>query len=1070
MVSGRNVTDGYRRPRCARGAVLVLLALAGITWLAACGRAAPPEPILLEAATGLRAIRNEAVELPLPASAAPLLIAIESAGARLDSRVIDTGARPLSRVHFDYLRSVPIYHLIEPAATAGARLRIVAVQAPAGATLSVRIYALPDAAGDGRPLFEAWQALARGEARIDTLDGSAWAANLAALDSARRRFERLDQELPALWAAYLRAYLLYFPLYRYTEAAEAARGLLETLDARHDDEDPGEAYRSIEVLAHQLAGQIRLESDPGAGDDAEAHPLAAARRHFTAARDRAEAAGLPFEEIWAINNLGIAFFYDDQLEQALEHYALALRLAERAADPYLVALIASNVAVARERSGNIDAAVATLERIGQEPAMQDSPLERELVLSLLGNYYLKLYRFPDALDALNEALALADQLASVEARGRNRVMLARAYREMGQPQKARLLVERAMPDLAAVQDRRGLRQAHRLAADLDRRAGALDAMQAERLLEQALLDTDRDRAEWLFSSAEDAAAHGDGPAATALFRDSAQAFAAIGLTPWADLAALNACAAAATPPADSGCRVAQLAHRFENIRPLQASAPALRARFTWARLLAAQGEPDAAREQAAELIDEIRYYRQALPGVLGAWYWDARQEVFAFYLQRLIDASAGAASGRPDVLLALDRLRNATSPPRPVAATTGPDTGSDGPSAGAESAALRTLLAQRDRAATPEDQLRAQRLIDRELAHRRPAAGSGPAPDPAGFLADLERLPPDWSLVAWYLAGPTALAWVGNDAGLQLVELGPGQPILEAADRVRSKLRVHNEPTLPADLAALGERLLRPLQPALRFNVMVASGETLADLPLDALLVDGRPFVDDHQVLHVQSVTRAIETARLAGSALAPRRLFLAGFPLSDGAQLDTLPGTQRELAGVQAAFPLAATAIFEQAALDAEAFGGEAFRSADLVHLASHAVIDRDYPELSRLMISGGPEEGPAFLTPTDLAGTALSARLVVLSACETVGLNRFDFDNRLGFVTALLQQSDALVVASLWPVPDRVTGEFMTEFYRELAATGDVPAALRAAKLRQRRDPGRDGYGWAAFQLFSR
>jgi CHAT domain-containing protein len=334
----------------------------------------------------------------------------------------------------------------------------------------------------------------------------------------------------------------------------------------------------------------------------------------------------------------------------------------------------------------------------------------------------------------------------------------------------------------------------------------------------------------------------------------------------------------------------------------------------------------------------------------------------------------------------------------------------------------------------------------------------------------LSQLPPDWSLVAYYLAAPTALAWVGSRDGLRVYELGPAEAILRRIDRVKSELDVHNAPTLTFDLTALGDALLRPIQSHLRFNVMVAGGAALSDLPLDLLPVDGRPFIEAHQLMHIQSVREAANAARRARSALEPNRLFIGGFPSLEGTPLSALAGTERELQAVQAAYPAAVASVYTQSALTAAAFRSGSFQSADLIHLASHAWLDRDYPELSRLMLSGGSEGAPAFLTPADIDGTALAARLVVLSACETVGLNRFDFDNRLGFMTPLLRQSEALVVASLWPVADQVASAFMATFYQELAASGDIPAALRTAKLRQRETAGSDDHSWAAFQLFSR
>jgi CHAT domain-containing protein len=371
--------------------------------------------------------------------------------------------------------------------------------------------------------------------------------------------------------------------------------------------------------------------------------------------------------------------------------------------------------------------------------------------------------------------------------------------------------------------------------------------------------------------------------------------------------------------------------------------------------------------------------------------------------------------------------------------------------------------------------MEAQRLIDRELAGHRPPSPAGEQTDSAGLLRQLAQLPPGWSLLAYHLAEPRSLAWVGDRSGLELIELGPAEPIVERIERVKAGLRVYNEPSLETDLAELGELLLRPVQRKLGFNVLLAAGGALSDLPLEVLPLDGRPFdgpplIEEHQVVHIRSVRSAARSARRAAEPLAPGRLFLAGDPDLARDSLNTIPGTRQELQALRAAFPAIEANVYVGAALTAEAFRDGAFASADLVHLASHALIDRDYPELSRLIVSGGSATEPAFLTPADLAGTPLAARLVVLSACETVGVTRFDFDNRLGFVSQLLQQSDALVIASLWPVADRITGQFMADFYRELAATGSVPDALRAAKLRQRAEGRADDRSWAAFQLFSR
>jgi CHAT domain-containing protein/tetratricopeptide (TPR) repeat protein len=1037
--------------RCAG---IVLFCLAG------CDTGDTRQPVLLQKHAGLPVVSGEPIELSIPRAAGPVLVEVRGTGASLDTQVLSPRHDVLSRVHFEYLRSAPAYHVLAPADNSvGPILRIIPVQAAKGASVRVAFHRLPEADPGSGDLARAWRDFARGLQHVGTMDPADWGANLAALESAQDRFERLGHRRPALWAAFFRAYLLYFPLYRYEAASAGAHAVLDAVENTLAEGAADDSLATIAVLAHQLAGQILLESEARGSHAAGKRPLAAARDHFALAGRLAVEEGLAFEETWAVNNLGIAHFYEDQLDLALDHYTQALQRAEAEQDNYLVALVGSNIAVAQERLGRIDTAVRTLERLAREPALRNSAMEREHLLSLLGAFYLKLYRFPEALRALNEALSWSDRLESSENRGRNRVMLGRAYREMGQPDKALAFARLAIPDLQAVEDVRGLQQAHRLLAALHRLRGDFDAMEREReqQWESRPPRTDLDRADWLFSRAEDASARGETSAATKRFRESAEAYAAAGFTTMAGIARIHACAAGAGLESATDCSIESQRVLYREIEALQASAPALRARFAWVRLLAAEGRRDRALAEAEKLVDEVRFYRQTLPGVLGAWYWDARDSMLTFYLQLMLDGPAGLRSGRPDVLLTLDQLRNA-------GAAVGP-----AESSGADNS-LRSLLAKRDGAGSPEALMEAQRLIDRDLAGRQPVAMPGGETDAAGLAAELARLPPDWSLIAYYLAGPTAFAWVADHDALEVIVLGPSEPILAQIERVKTGLRVHNEPTLEADLAELGRLLLQPVGDKLRFNVMLAAGGALSDLPLDAVPVDGRPFIENHQLMHIQSIRSAAGSVGRASAPLAPKRLFLAGDPNVGTQSLRALPGSRRELEALRTAFPSAESETFTGHSLTAAAFRDSGFASSDLVHLASHAVIDRDYPELSRLMVSGQDDDGAAFVTPSDLESINISARLVVLSACETVGLNRFDFDNRLGFVTQFLRQSEALVVASLWPVSDRVTAGLMADFYGELANTGDAPAALRAAKLRQRAAARPGDHSWAAFQLFSR
>ncbi|MBK7470933.1 MAG: CHAT domain-containing protein [Betaproteobacteria bacterium] len=72
-------------------------------------------------------------------------------------------------------------------------------------------------------------------------------------------------------------------------------------------------------------------------------------------------------------------------------------------------------------------------------------------------------------------------------------------------------------------------------------------------------------------------------------------------------------------------------------------------------------------------------------------------------------------------------------------------------------------------------------------------------------------------------------------------------------------------------------------------------------------------------------------------------------------------------------------------------------------------------------------------------------------------------------GLVRAFLVAGAARVVASLWPVDDRMTARFMTHFHGALCR-GVLPAAAlqlaQAEIMREHPHP----YYWAAFTLYGR
>jgi CHAT domain-containing protein len=112
---------------------------------------------------------------------------------------------------------------------------------------------------------------------------------------------------------------------------------------------------------------------------------------------------------------------------------------------------------------------------------------------------------------------------------------------------------------------------------------------------------------------------------------------------------------------------------------------------------------------------------------------------------------------------------------------------------------------------------------------------------------------------------------------------------------------------------------------------------------------------------------------------------------------------------------------------------------AADLLHLACHARFRADNPRFSALQLADGA------LTVDLAEALELGPCTVVMSACET-GLT--SGDEAVGLVRAFLVAGAARVVASLWPVDDRVTAAFMQHFHEAARAGAGSAQALRAAQ----------------------
>ena len=142
------------------------------------------------------------------------------------------------------------------------------------------------------------------------------------------------------------------------------------------------------------------------------------------------------------------------------------------------------------------------------------------------------------------------------------------------------------------------------------------------------------------------------------------------------------------------------------------------------------------------------------------------------------------------------------------------------------------------------------------------------------------------------------------------------------------------------------------------------------------------------------------------------------------------------------------------------------------IVHFATHGLINNQHPDLSGIVLSLVDEQGRAqngFLRLYDIYNLKLNADLVVLSACQTALGKEIKGEGLVGLTRGFMYAGAPRVVATLWRIDDRASADMMRRFYEAMLKDGQRPAAaLRAAQISMLRDRRwHSPHFWAPFTL---
>lgn len=368
---------------------------------------------------------------------------------------------------------------------------------------------------------------------------------------------------------------------------------------------------------------------------------------------------------------------------------------------------------------------------------------------------------------------------------------------------------------------------------------------------------------------------------------------------------------------------------------------------------------------------------------------------------------------------------------------------------------------------------------------------------------------PGTLLLSYFIGEEASSAWLLTEDHLEMVQLPPRRELegdIRAYTRVLPRRAPGSREILDRAGRRLSRHLLKPYEQHLEGErLLVVADGALHGLPFGALpLPEGAAgvrwnqedtlLVDRFQVTHLPSpavltALRRREEERVRKEGARPGRgPLLAVVANPDfGSTAAPRPGNTRAWSSIRDLEPLPFSAREAEGLVELvgdpdrtlQALGTEANRQLfeggrltpyPIVHIATHAHVDTEHPELSTLVLSDRDADGrprPALLQLYELYELQLPAQLVVLSACRTARGEPVRGEGMVGLTRGFLHAGASRVVHSLWDVDDQATQELMVGFYEGLLRQGLPPAAALRQAQNDLRSSRPEPYFWAGFVL---
>jgi tetratricopeptide (TPR) repeat protein len=319
------------------------------------------------------------------------------------------------------------------------------------------------------------------------------------------------------------------------------------------------------------------------------------------------------------------------------------------------------------------------------------------------------------------------------------------------------------------------------------------------------------------------------------------------------------------------------------------------------------------------------------------------------------------------------------------------------------------------------------------------------------------RLSPDTVLVEFWLGRQESIAvWItATDSGI--VRYGSAGDIRAAVERLLAVVQAPGSEWKDASRET-GARILAGI-PLRRHLVVVPDGPF--NMPFEVLGVPGSEalLIERSDVTYLPSARFVAMPVAQTRRWLFPwkRQLVAIGDPpvlsndaLAEREQWQPLPATADEVRGIAKIIPGRAEIHLGADArkihlLDPRLAG------LPLLHLSTHALVDTEHPERSRILLAPDSSTSADYLFQEEVNDLNLKdVGLVTVSACDTARGKIVAGEGIQAFSQSFLAAGASATITSLWRVSDEPTANFMEQFYYSLGRGVPKAEALQAAKLK--------------------